>query len=927
MRIGLKGLAAGALTLAAFAMGGASAAQAQTTGPVLESGKTKAVYNYKNAVRERVYIPQFGIDQDHNGQMDFITADVIRPSEASATNKIPAIIDPSPYYTTVCRGNETQCMADWDNDGVNDRWPLFLDNYFVPRGYAYILGQMNGTGYTEEGCPMHGGPGDIAGEKSIVDWLNGRVKAYALKAGTNTTPDLTKEVVADWHNGSSAMIGKSYDGTLSNGVAATGVEGLKTIVPISAISDWYLYSRTGGIRNNTNYPGGSLNNTITTGPSPPTGVFLPNRRAVSLTNQGPCGDENNAISDDVNEDTGDGDKHGDYNTFWNERNYTLNASKVKAAVFATHGFQDDNVRMDHEYKWMQALKANGVKTKLWLLRAGHTDPFDSNRAEWVNTLHRRFDHYLYGVDNGVDSEPAVKIEDEANVWHDYASWPIPGTKDVDVFLRGGSDAAAPGTLGGATGGAVDTQSFTGTSNYPNETTVINTPTGSQASRRVFLSKPLTQDVRLSGQPMVDLVASVAGTQQNFGAVLVDYGVGQQVTRQNEGIQNKVPTSTDSGRTCWGDTSTGGPDCTLGAKCDASAKEIDTACYLEVTKPIIDVPNNAWRVSRGTLDSSNRESLWYQNASPISPNTMYHYKFPTMATEHTFKAGHQIGIVIVGNLYGGTAGGGTFPSPTSASPAQAITIDTKQSKVSLPIAGGYGALATAGGTDAETVAPTLGDVPADIATATTDKTGTTVSYTLPTATDNEDPNPVVTCDPASGSKFAVGTTTVTCVAKDANGNTSAPKTFKVVVRQDVPVDGTVGGAVPATLALTLGTPGTFGAFTPGITKTYTAETPATVTSTAGDALLSVSDPSSVGTGHLVNGTFVLPQPLQLRARNAANTGTAYNNVGSSLNLLTWNGPVANDDVKLQYSQLVNSGDPLRTGTYSKTLTFTLSTTTP
>ena len=52
---------------------------------------------------------------------------------------MPAIIDPSPYYTTVCRGDEGQCMADWNNDGVNDRWPLFYDNYFVPRGYAYIL--------------------------------------------------------------------------------------------------------------------------------------------------------------------------------------------------------------------------------------------------------------------------------------------------------------------------------------------------------------------------------------------------------------------------------------------------------------------------------------------------------------------------------------------------------------------------------------------------------------------------------------------------------------------------------------------------------------------------------------------------------------------------------------------------------------------
>ena len=150
--------------------------------------------------------------------------------------------------------------------------------------------------------------------------------------------------------------------------------------------------------------------------------------------------------------------------------------------------------------------------------------------------------------------------------------------------------------------------------------------------------------------------------------------------------------------------------------------------------------------------------------------------------------------------------------------------------------------------------------------------------------------------------------------------------------DVPIQatstpGTIGGSVPATLALTLGAPGAFGAFTPGVTKTYFASTSATVTSTAGDALLSVADPSSVGTGHLVNGTFVLPEPLQARARNAANTGTAYNNVGSNLNLLTWSGPVSNDAVNLEFSQLVKANDPLRTGTYAKTLTFTLSTTNP
>ena len=137
-------------------------------------------------------------------------------------------------------------------------------------------------------------------------------------------------------------------------------------------------------------------------------------------------------------------------------------------------------------------------------------------------------------------------------------------------------------------------------------------------------------------------------------------------------------------------------------------------------------------------------------------------------------------------------------------------------------------------------------------------------------------------------------------------------------------------MPATLALTLGTPAQFGAFTPGVTRTYLASTTANVISTAGDALLSVADPSSTATGHLVNGAFSLPQPLQARARNAANSGTAFNNVGSSaspLNLLTWTAPISNDAVTLEFSQLVNANDALRTGTYTKALTFTLSTTTP
>jgi X-Pro dipeptidyl-peptidase len=875
-------MAAGALALAALAISGGSAAQAQT-GPVLENGKTKAVYDYKAAVRERVFIPQPGIDQDANGVMDWVTIDIIRPSEGSATNKQPAIIDPSPYYTTSCRGNESQCMADWNNDGVNDRWPLFYDNYFVPRGYAYILAQMNGTAYTEHGCPMHGGPGDIAGEKSVVDWLNGRVKGYSAASLTAT------EKVADWHNGSSAMIGKSYDGTLANGVAATGVEGLKTIVPVSAISAWYNYSRTGGIRHNTNYPGGSLNPTVTTGPSPPAGVTLPNRRPL-------CTTVNSLINDDLNVDTGDGDAHGDINTFWRDRDYNKDVSKVKASVFAIHGFQDDNVRMDHMWLWWNGLKANNVPRKLWLLRSGHTDPFESRRAEWVNTLHRWFDHYLYGVANGINTEPAVTIEDEKDTWKDYTDWPIPGTQNVDVFLRGTAQDTA-GTLGGTTGGATNSVTFTQTGSSTNENTLMSTPTGSQATRRVFLSQPLTKDVRLSGTAVIDIQASLSTPQSNLGAMIVDYGAGTQVSRGGEGISNTTT------RTCWGDTgrnaltNEAGPACTVGDTCTASVREVDTACYLEVSKPTVTIPstqNPAWRVTRGVLDSSNRNSLWYADATPLTVGEKARFTFPTQATEHIFKAGHQIGIVLVTNLFG-----------TAGTPNAVVTVDTKLSKVTLPIQGGYGALASAGGTDAETVAPVMAGVPADIKVSTANANGVAVTYTPPTATDNEDPNPTVTCTPASGSTFKIGQTVVTCTATDANGNKSTA-TFNVLVGGDQPV----GGTVPATLALTLGAPAQFGAFTPGIAKEYTASTTATVISTAGDATLAVADPSPTNTGKLVNGAFALASPLQ----------------GLGV-VKTWAAPTSNESVPVTFKQSIAANEPLRTGTYSKTLTFTLSTTTP
>jgi CSLREA domain-containing protein len=57
--------------------------------------------------------------------------------------------------------------------------------------------------------------------------------------------------------------------------------------------------------------------------------------------------------------------------------------------------------------------------------------------------------------------------------------------------------------------------------------------------------------------------------------------------------------------------------------------------------------------------------------------------------------------------------------------------------------------------------------------------TVVTYTLPTAADEQGGVLGVNCNPPSGSTFAVGTTTVTCTATDAVGHT-AVRTFNVIV---------------------------------------------------------------------------------------------------------------------------------------------------
>ncbi|HEY2042321.1 MAG TPA: Xaa-Pro dipeptidyl-peptidase [Jatrophihabitans sp.] len=506
------GATAAALVVAAFLTPSVAAADPPSVASTNSAPGTesKPVYDYSQAIHESVRV-KTGMDTDGDGATDTIAVDIIRPHEAAgaggAGRKVPVIMDASPYFTCCGRGNESQVKT-YDANGVIAQLPLYYDNYFVPRGYAVLGVDILGTGRST-GCGDLGGKNEIASITAVIDWLNGRNSATTLDG---------KPTVASWSTGAVGMIGKSYDGTLAEGVAATGIKGLKTIVPLSSIDSWYDYTRSNGVVYSDDYPS-----------------FLTGYVGRS---DGVCDAYRRSL--DVQAD----DATGNYNAFWAERDYLKNVSKVKASVFVSHGVNDLNVETRHFASWWAGLVANHVPRKMWLSQEGHVDAFDYSRAAWVDELHKWFDYWLLGLNNHVMSEPAVMVERSPNTFVAEQSWPAaPRASTVSIGAGGlGSKGRGALTVG-------DNADLT-------EKQIIANPDSPVAGRLMFSSAPLTKDIRISGTPTATLRISANRTDTPVSARLIDYGPSQRPV--GEGVQNSDTTS------CWGFS---GP--------------VDSACYLDV----------------------------------------------------------------------------------------------------------------------------------------------------------------------------------------------------------------------------------------------------------------------------------------------------------------------------------------------------------
>jgi len=192
------------------------AAAAAPPVPVFADGEAQPVFDPADVVRQDLFV-RTPVDSDGDGQPDETHVQVTRPQVTEQGLRVPVVYQVSPYYAG---GND---VANHDVDVElsapgPDTGPISsrYDDYFLARGFAMVYAESLGSGQST-GCPTTGGRNETAGAKAVVDWLGGRASAHDAAGNP---------VVATWATGEVGMIGTSYNGTLPNAVATTGVAGL-----------------------------------------------------------------------------------------------------------------------------------------------------------------------------------------------------------------------------------------------------------------------------------------------------------------------------------------------------------------------------------------------------------------------------------------------------------------------------------------------------------------------------------------------------------------------------------------------------------------------------------------------------------------------------------------------------------------------------
>ena len=336
-------------------------------------------------------------------------------SKTVTTEEVAKATDPKEwYYVNPRESSDDYTHYDYEN--------LNWYNYYLVRGYAVVtssgLGSKGSDGINTTGSDL-----EVAAYKNIVEWLNGKRKAYSDKTSNH-------EVKADWSNGNVAMTGLSWAGTTTFGVASTGVEGLKTIVPAAGIASWYDHFNSQGSPLDTGASNDlSWLSVYTSG------------RILDKEDWDKVKDYYAAYITKLNE-LQHKDGHN-YNEEYAKRDYTLNASNLKAAPLIIQGLNDDNVKPKHFELMLEAYKKAGIDPKVLLHQGNHIYP----STRWSGTevagqafndlMNLWYSHYLYGIENGIENLPQVTAQDnlDPSKWRRFDKWDTNNAISARIYSK------------------------------------------------------------------------------------------------------------------------------------------------------------------------------------------------------------------------------------------------------------------------------------------------------------------------------------------------------------------------------------------------------------------------------------------------------------------------------------------------------------
>ena len=292
-------------------------------------------------------------------------------------------------------------------------------NYYLVRGFAVIVSAGFGA-LGSDGFNFVGSDYERDAFKSVVEWLHGDRVAYADREGTISTK-------ADWSNGNVAMTGRSYAGTMPFAVATTGVEGLKTIVPVAGISDWYSQQNMQGAQRY--WPKEMLNSYL---------AYYCSSRYHDETLSEKQLDDMAAFHHELSLRQL---KCGfDYDAkFWGSGNYRLHADKIRCSALIVQGLNDENVSTKQFEMMVKAFQKSGQTYKTILHQGPHITPTMPNKNYGIlidgkfydDIVNEWISHYLYGVENHAEEMPEVLVQ----MNYDQKKWEASDSLDTDHTMK------------------------------------------------------------------------------------------------------------------------------------------------------------------------------------------------------------------------------------------------------------------------------------------------------------------------------------------------------------------------------------------------------------------------------------------------------------------------------------------------------------